>query len=109
MLITAIWAATAFYNNPWDFSKFKTCTVYHQKVCLSGLDVQEKIFLHALSNSRDIHCAFMLKNKTLSTTMFWICHIHNQGAANFLYNVHIYSSKDKFTVAGSENIILKTQ
>lgn len=42
MLITAIWAATAFYNNPRDFSKIKTCTVYHQKVCLSGLDVQEK-------------------------------------------------------------------
>ena len=70
-----------------------------------------KIFLvHALSNSRDIHCAFMLKNETLSTTMFWICHIHKQGAyANFLSNAHTYFSKDKSTVAGSKNIILKTQ
>lgn len=41
--------------------------------------------------------------------MFWICHIHKQGAANFLSNVHIYSSKDKSTVAGSKNIVLKTQ
>lgn len=41
--------------------------------------------------------------------MFWICLTHKQGAANLFSNAYIYSSKDKSTFAGSENIVLKTQ